>query len=607
MDECRAAMEASLSSLKHRGPDAHGMLSGEGYTLGHTRLSIIDLANSHQPMSSPDGRFELSYNGEIYNYRELRLELSSQWDFRSDGDTEVILAGLALQGPSFFKKLSGMWSIILWDKNNQQLLLSRDRFGKKPLYYCSTERYFAAASEIPALKNLLPNQVFSESKSGLVDFIRHGFFRAGETIYENILEVLPGHNLFIDFKQSTSELKPYWALQNKVFDGTKADAEVQFKALFLNSLKQRLTGDVDIGCLLSGGIDSSIVVSCLKKDFGVSPRTFTIGFSDKSYDESKSAAFMADYLGLSNETEIIKSFNYKDIIDLLDQNVGQPFGDASILPSALVSRLASKSVKVCLTGDGADEVLSGYQRYQARIMYQWYIRIPLRVRAMISKVVRNIPASHKHHSRSLLKKAQLFLELVERYEFSNSYLVPRVLSEEHERQFFPFIQQNRGIGDDTCFDGYLDDVLRMMASDIETYLPQDILLKTDRASMAHSLELRSPFLDHELVEFAFSLPRTWHRRGLKGKRLLRDSMHDYLPERIWNKRKQGFSMPLGHWFLGELGDQLLDMTSGVGLEPAIVTGIQQSLKVHRSREKDLSLFLWPMFTYLHWHNKEYCT
>lgn len=605
MDERRAVMEASLSSLKHRGPDAHGILAGEGYALGHTRLSIIDLANSHQPMSSPDGRFELSYNGEIYNYRELRLELSSQWDFRSDGDTEVILAGLVLQGPSFFKKLSGMWSIILWNREHQQLLLSRDRFGKKPLYYCSTALSFAAASEIPALKKLLPNQIFSESKSGLVDFIRHGFFRAGETIYENILEVLPGHSLFIDFKQSTIEQKPYWTLPNKAFDGTKADAEVQFKALFLNALKQRLAADVEIGCLLSGGIDSSIVLSCLKKDFGVSPRTFTIGFTDKSYDESKSAAFMADYLGVSNETEIIKSFNYKDIIDLLDQNIGQPFGDASILPSALVSRLASKSVKVCLTGDGADEVLSGYQRYQARIMYQWYIRIPFSVRAMISRAVMKFPASHKHHSRSLLKKAQLFLELVERYECSNSYLVPRILSAEHERQFFPFIEHNKGIGDDTCFDGYLDDVLKMMVSDIETYLPQDILLKTDRASMAHSLELRSPFLDYELVEFAFSLPRSWHRRGFKGKRLLRDSMHDYLPERIWNKRKQGFSMPLGNWFLGELGDQLLDMTSGVCLNPEVSNGIQQSLKVHRSREKDLSLFLWPMFTYLHWHNKEY--
>jgi asparagine synthase (glutamine-hydrolysing) len=598
-------METSLSALKYRGPDAQGLVVGIGYALGHTRLSIIDLANSHQPMLSPDQRFELSFNGEIYNYRQLRLELESRWNFCSDGDTEVVLAGLILEGQSFCKKMSGMWSIIFWDNLKKELLLSRDRFGKKPLYYYQSENEFAAASEIPALKTLLPGHEFCESSEQVVDFIRHGFFRSGKTIYKNVAEVLPGHCIAINLNQFVSKQESYWKLQPREFLGSKADAEAQFKELFLKSLQQRLVADVEVGCLLSGGVDSSIITSCLKKEFGISLRTFTVGFTDKSYDESDNAAYVAEYLGVPNEIDIVESLNYNDLIELLDNHVGQPFGDASLLPTALVSKLASKSVKVCLSGDGADEVLSGYQRYQARSMYQWYIRIPSSIRSLIRRSLKCFPASHKHHSRSVLKKAQLFVDLMERYERSNSYLVPKTLSPEDEFSLFPFLNQQKEMEDATCLDGYFDDVLKMMACDLSIYLPQDILLKSDRASMANSLELRSPFLDYELVEFAFSLPRKWHRRGALGKCMLRDSMSSYLPDRVWGKRKQGFSMPLGGWFMGGLGDRLSVLAHDSTVDKEVSGGILKALQLHREREQDFSLFLWPMFSYLHWRQKEY--
>lgn len=604
-EEARHRIEIATKQLAHRGPDDCGIASEQGWAIGHTRLSIVDLVGSQQPIWSPDKRFVLSFNGEIYNYQVLREELKAVWNFTTQGDTELVLAGLIRYGTDFFQKMSGMWAIVFFDTELKKVIMSRDRFGKKPLYYIPSVDGLCAASEVPALKPLNAGLPLQESPQARADFFRYGFFRPGTSSYQEIKEVKAGHVLEYCFEHNginVKELK-YWSLDRQVFDGNAEEAAEVFRDLFKSSVRNRIIADVEIGVLLSGGVDSSLISAVAKKDFNQSLRTFSIGFESKSYDELGDARFVANFLGVGNTSEVVAELNPDTAFELISNHCGQPFGDASILPMALVAQLAAKHVKVCLTGDGADEVFSGYQRYQARLMYHWYKRVPAPLRKVFSNLVNSLPASQAHHSRSVVKKAQLFDALINRYEHYDDFLVPRILQPEDEALLFPQLAD---------FDRYVpssarseqDDLSAMMISDLSMYLPQDILLKADRASMAHSLELRSPFLDHKLVEFAFSLPREWHRKGFKGKRLIQRSMESYLPSRVWNKRKQGFALPLGDWFIGRLGDRFNELLADSKLEPEWKAGLKKALDLHRSRTKDYSLFLWPALTYLHWYHLE---
>jgi len=278
--------------------------------------------------------------------------------------------------------------------------------------------------------------------------------------------------------------------------------------------------------------------------------------------------------------------------------LGQPFGDASILPTVSVSQLASREVKVCMTGDGADEVFSGYQRYQARLLYDVYLRLPRPFTALFEKALGLTQPSHSHHSQSIVRKAQLFMDLLKAFKLDSSYAGPRVLPLLDERYYFGdsiFSIFNR-----TNFEGFQDGVMQMMRQDMDAYLPQDILMKSDRASMLSSLELRSPFLDHELVEFAFSLPRNWHRSGALGKKIIRDAMAHQLPRSVWKKRKQGFSVPLGEWFLGGLGEIFMDMLLAVDVDDRLRSGCAAMLKDHQSGKKNNGIALWNFFSYLSW-------
>lgn len=604
--DAQTLISSSLRKLHHRGPDDSAFLLGDGYAIGHTRLSIVDLATSQQPMRSNCGRYCLSFNGEIYNYKELRAELVPYWSFKSEGDSEVVLAGLVTQGVSFLQKLKGMWAIVLFDTLDLTLRLSRDRFGKKPLYYSSMASRFCCASEIPAMRSLLATLSLSENLGARADFFRYGYCRPSETHFSDIQEVLPGHEMLVDFSKGNHDVcsRPYWGVSSGEFSGSEGEAHECFKGLFREAVHRRLEADVEVGAMLSGGVDSSLVSAVAKNDYGQELRTFSIGFESASYDESQDAKYMADFLGVSNTTEIIRSVEPELIFSLIDNQSGQPFGDASILPCALAAKLASQNVKVCLTGDGADEVFCGYQRYQARILYSWYERIPRPLRSVLRRSIRQLPASHHHHSGSVLKKIQLFFDLMARYENGNDYLVPRVLMPEDEAILFPLFMEESQYLPPIALEGTLDDVLRMMVSDLTMYLPQDILFKTDRSSMAHSLELRSPFLDHELVEFALSLPRNWHRKRGQGKRIVRESMAEYLPDRIWRKRKQGFSMPLGEWFMGSLGDNLSSLCFADFVEPELSEGVLRALSWHREKRKDMSQFLWSTLTYMHWRQTE---
>lgn len=593
----RARILTATQALAHRGPDDQGVVVEDIWAMGHRRLSIVDLDASRQPMSDPDGRFHLAYNGEIYNYAALRNELSDRWGFRTRGDTEVLLAGLILDGTDFLQRAEGMWAFALWDAQARVLVLGRDRMGKKPLYYEHDGERFACASELPALKYLALGP-WREDTDSTADFLRYGYCLPGYTSYAGVREVLPGH---VARWSPTGEViqSAYWQLQpaRPAFEHREAVARV--RATLEESVRRRLVADVEVGAFLSGGVDSSLVCALAAPQLEHRLQTFTIGFSEAAFDERPYARLAAATLSTEHHEEVLDGWDEHHLERLVLDHVGQPFGDASLLPTTLVSQVAAARVKVALSGDGGDELFSGYQRYQARSLLRWYTRLPPPLRKTAEAAVRALPEPTAHHSRSLLKKAHLFLDVVARQKAEQPYVAPLMFAPEPFRELAPELagQGHPPPGIPAVTDG--DDIHQMMAADALVYLPQDILVKVDRASMAHGLETRAPFLDSKLVSLAFNLPRRWHRRGYSGKRLLRKACGPLLPEQLWRRRKQGFGVPLHAWFRGDLGRRFREEVSAHS-GPLAHAACLRLLDEHNARRRDHGYRLWLIYVYLLW-------
>ncbi|MDT8388783.1 MAG: asparagine synthase (glutamine-hydrolyzing) [Thiogranum sp.] len=594
-DTIRGKVGAALDKLAHRGPDAAGIHVAGNAVSGHRRLSIIDLEHSRQPMVSPCGRYTLSFNGEIYNFRTLRPTLDQQWQFTTQGDTEVLLAGLVTEGLAFVDRLEGMWAFSFWDNTTETLYLSRDRIGKKPLYYQISEGGIAAASELPALRLMAP-AAWNEDADSTADYLRYGFYLPGHTAYCEVLEVLPGHHLTWSPGQGAVQTR-YWRIDPQAAAERNSDTGALISAL-TSAVEKRLVADVEVGAFLSGGVDSSLIVALLRQS-GVHPKTFTIGFEDQAYDERRYASQVAAHLQTEHYEQVLGGWDVQRLFTLLKEHVGQPFSDSSLLPTALVSALAAQHVKVVLSGDGADELFSGYQRYQASTLLRWYSRLPGALRHNIPKLVRSLPEPMAHHSRSLLKKAHLFVDLAEAHDDTTPYIAPALYSPAQFADFAPGLIQHGhqppGIPAQTA----PDDIGRMMLADALVYLPQDILAKVDRASMACSLEARTPFLDTRVIELAFSQPGNSHRNSLHGKRLLHAAFADLLPANIWRRRKQGFSVPIHDWFRGAMGEDLEQLLATLVL-PFNVRVVSDLLKEHRAYRRDHGHRLWNLYNYCVW-------
>lgn len=600
-DQLKARTSAALKKIAHRGPDGEGTESQSSWAIGHRRLSIIDLGGSAQPMVDTQRRFFLAYNGEVYNYKELRESLQPQWQFTSNGDTEVVLAGLVLHGPKFLTRMEGMWAFALWDSQTETLLLSRDRMGKKPLYYNATNEGIACASELPSLRILFSGD-WQEDLKSTGDYFRYGFFLPGYTAYKNVFEVLPGHYLTWS-PHKPVEHKSYWSLQPGEFSGTLQDAEKKIRSTLIHAVERRLVADVEVGAFLSGGIDSSLITGIVRRELHKPLKTFTIGFQETAFDERKFAKIVAEAFGTEHHEETLTQWSEEELEQLILQHVGQPFADASLLPTTLVSKIAGRHVKVVLSGDGADELFSGYQRYQARVLMRWYSRLPKRLRSNTEKLIRALPEPMAHHSRSLLKKAHLFLDITARQAAETPYTAPLLFSPNNLHQLAPELVSQGQCPQSIPEATEPDDIHHMMAADSLIYLPQDILLKVDRASMAQSIEARAPFLDRELVELAFNLPRQWHRHGISGKQLLRKGFSDLLPQALWQRRKQGFGVPLHDWFRGTLGDQL-QQWSRESTTLLSSSAISKLLHEHRERKRDHGYRLWLIYVYLLWRRNQ---
>lgn len=599
-DTLREQATRALDRITHRGPDEGGIHANHNLVAGHRRLSILDLQSSRQPMFAADQRYVLCYNGEIYNFRELKAALSEHWQFRTEGDTEVLLAGLVVHGPRFLERMEGMWAFAFWDEQRRTLLLSRDRMGKKPLFYRGRGRELCCASELPALR-CLGSEIWEEDADSSADFLQYGYYLPGTTAYRRVHEVLPGHYLLWSPGDAPVE-HPYWSLRTDRYAGTRVQAAEAVRDGFQASVSRRMVADVEVGAFLSGGIDSSLVTAVMSTHCGVSPRTFTIGFDEAAYDEREYARMVAKRYRTRHHEECLQSWNADRLKTLVLRHMGQPFSDSSLLPTALVSELAGRHVKVALSGDGGDELFAGYYRYKARTMLRWYTRLPRCLRNRVSRVVPGLPEAGSGWFQSLLRKIQLFVDVTDRMACESPYIAPL----NYSRSVFSALSPDlAGRGHEAGLlpaETSLDDIQSMMLADALVYLPQDVLVKVDRASMAHSLEVRAPFLDSGLVELAFSLPREWHYHGLSGKHMLRQSFSGLLPECLWNRRKQGFGVPIHRWFregLGEELEQYLRVHQGP-LQTGFVHGMLES---HRSGRRDHGYRLWNIYVYLLWHSQ----
>lgn len=601
-DDLLAAGAAALARLRHRGPDDEGLEAEAPWLLGHRRLSIVDLRGSHQPMWDVSRRYCLVFNGEIYNYLELRKELEAYWHFRTRGDTEVLLAGLVRWGPTYLQRAEGMWALALWDSSERRLLMARDRMGKKPLFFrWASDTAFACASELPALR-ALSCEPWREDPDATADYLRYGFALPGTTAYLGVQELLPGH--FAEWHPGRPPRQcPYWRLVLEPFKGSKQEAAEELRNRLRTAVSRRLVADVEVGSFLSGGVDSSLITSLAVELSSAPVQTFAIGFTDPSFDERPFARQVAGRLGTRHHEDCLDTLAPETLESLVFDVVGEPFADPSLLPTARVAQLAARHLKVALSGDGGDELFSGYQRYQARAMLRWYTRCPRAIRVMIETGVRALPEPLAHHSRSLIKKAHLFIEAAKREGTDKAYVAPRVLSSEQLALVSPELVPHGHRAPMLHTEMDLDSVQEMMAFDSLVYLPQDILRKVDRATMAHSLEARAPFLDSSLIAFSLSLPRHWHRHGLVGKRLLREAFSQYLEPATWQRRKQGFSVPVGAWFRGALGDELRHLAAS-DPGPLRRQGIDCLLKLHRSNRRDLGLVLWTLYVYLLWRARQ---
>lgn len=588
--------KAALDLLYRRGPNEQNVVRKDNWILGHTRLSIIDLGGSHQPMEGPGGSSYLSFNGEIYNFQTLRRKLENAWRFTTSGDTEVLLAGLTLHGIDFIRQLEGMWAFIFWDKKKQALLACRDPLGKKPLYFRNNSRGIFFASELPALKQLDPHN-WDEDVTASRSIIKHGFTNPGTTAYQLTYELKPGHYLNWSPRSDIAQ-QQYWELptyRNSRLSFDDACGLISQK--IESAVKKRMISDVELGAFLSGGIDSSIIAMLAQRQTNHPLQTFTVKFPDKGYDESRYARLVAKKISSQHHEIEVAQPTLSDLIPLLKNSLGQPFGDPSILPTYSLCNATARHVKVALSGDGADEVFSGYQRYQARVLLHWYHRIPPLWRRTTESLISRLPDSFSHHSRSLIKKAKEFTRLANTHEFINGYIAP-IISEDL------FLEPNPAKQHENARDFKPSSLEEMMHRDMLVYLPQDILTKVDRASMYSSLEVRSPFLDTDLIQTAFNLPISYHRSLLTGKKLLRSIYCDNLPSAIVKRRKQGFTNPIYSWFQGEVGEQILSMNRETN-SILSTTALEKSLALHRAGHRDMSLPLWNVLVYLLWKTYAY--
>ncbi|MDQ6909535.1 MAG: asparagine synthase (glutamine-hydrolyzing) [Actinomycetota bacterium] len=600
-----SAVRRQLLTIEHRGPDSWGIHTAPGAACGQTRLAVIDISGSDPPITDESGKVGVAFNGEIYNYRHLRRSLLRQGHrFGTEGDTEVI-AHLAetLEPVDVASALDGMFSFAVWDEARRRLLLGRDRMGKKPLYYWTDRATLVFGSEIKAV--LAHPSVPRQLEPGAIHaYLGRGYVPTPRTFFDGILAVPPGHVLVFTPGMQV-ELLRYWdpqipgTSQTSELDVTLCEAAEQARALLSAAVQRRLLADVPLGAFLSGGVDSSAIVALMAESAAGRPvQTFTIGFEDGSgLDERPYAKQVARHCGTDHFEFVVKP----DALELVERLVwhhDQPFGDSSAIPMFLLSELTRNHVTVALCGDGGDEIFAGYERFAAALAVDRYQRLPRRLRGMARSAAARVPSSaFASRARSLQR---FFAEAEKPADLALQAWVSPV-SDAWRDAFLPEPTDNAGAAHDNAWASSEGGKLlpRLLDLNLRTYLLDDLLPKADRMSMAHGLEVRSPFLDTGLVEFALRLPPRLQLRGFSRKRVLKSAVRDLLPPAILRRRKRGFAVPVDRWFRSDLAAFVTDRLTNPHarlrrhLRPA---AIDSMLAEHASGTNNHGHALWTLLT-----------
>ncbi len=579
----------ALESISYRGPDSSNYISQKEFVFGHNRLAVLDLSKSaSQPMQSVSGGLIVVFNGEIYNHKALRAQLlSSGYEFQSHSDTEVILHGYDAWGDKVFEKLDGMFSIGIFDARSNELFLARDRSGKKPLFYAIRGKTLVFASEIKAIlaSGFLAPEL---EEKALSFFMAFGYVPAPQTNYKGIVQLEPASILKYS-KDGAVRIWRYWRAPfgDAPQEPLVSSAQKEIRRLVESSVRNRLEADVSIGAFLSGGVDSSIIVAAMTRLLGHPVNTFSIVFpKNAAYDEGGYARLVAKKFA-SEHTEYEVTPASFDLIEKLVDLYDGPFGDYSALPTYLVSKLARERVTVALTGDGGDELFCGYPRFVAG---EWAEKIPQMARILLGST-NSIPMSgtlNRFCRMSRFLRVSM-LPLPERMTAWSTFIGSKETLE-WSKSLFP-MAEDKGV------------LSRILAHNFETYLPYDLLVKADRASMAHGLELRSPFLDTALIEYAARLPASMLRVGRDTKWILKQAFSDLLPPEIMNRSKMGFGMPLGTWFRNEWAGNIHDYLDSSNaklygyVDPIFV---RRLLNDHMKGTHDYSGPLWLLMTVEIW-------
>lgn len=615
-------------SLRHRGPDAGDLWVDPGarMALGHRRLSIIDLTPAGaQPMVSSCGRFVLSYNGEVYNADALRPELAAAGRrFLGHSDTEVIVEGIAQWGLApTLERLIGMFAMAVWDRRERVLHLVRDRLGIKPMYWAEHEGGLRFGSELKALRADAQWQPALD-RDALAAYLRLGYLPGPQSIYRGVYKLPPGTVLTLR-SEGAPEIQPFWSLDQVVRDGQAArcaapeeEAADELDALLGDAVRRRMVADVPLGAFLSGGIDSTTVVALMQKASARPVRSFSIGFREAGYDEAPHAAAVARHLGTDHTELYVSPEHAREIIPRLPDIYDEPFADSSQIPTYLVSEMTRRHVTVALSGDGGDELFAGYNRYfQGRRMMGALNRLPPAARGLAAAGIRTLsPATWSRLAEALPERHRPRLFGDKLHKLAGVLADADGAGEFYRRLISLWTEPERVVRGATEPPGLLGDprsaqlipdvVERMQYLDTRLYLPDDILTKVDRASMAVSLEARVPFLDHRVVAFAWTLPPAMKAQGGVGKRLLRRVLYRYVPEALVERPKMGFGVPIDAWLRGPLrpwAEALLDerrlAADGI-FDPA---PIRERWREHLDGTRNWQYSLWAVLMFQAWKER----
>jgi asparagine synthase (glutamine-hydrolysing) len=583
-----------IATLRHRGPDDHGLVADGPAALGAARLSIIDVAGSHQPIAIEGGAVTVVQNGEIYNYVELRADLQRAGrHFATAGDTEVIAHLYAAWGLDGFRKMRGMFAIAIWDAPKRRLVLARDRAGKKPLYLLQGPRELLFAS-VPKSILTAAGDTPAVNAEALLSFFTFGYVAGERSVFTGMRRVMPGTALVVEVDSGRHHVEPFWQWPVAPEHDTLSteDAIARLRAELTEAVRIRLRSDVPLGAFLSGGMDSAAVLALMTKQLDRPVKTFTIGFGDPTYDEVSEARATAAHFGADHHDQVVAPDCVR-VAETLAAHYDEPFADASAIPTFHVAELARQHVTVCLTGDGGDELFAGYTPYADALARSGSAPVAA-LRAVIGAGARYVPV----HARGKGRLSTLGLGpeawFVWRRTVFPDYLLRQVV-EPDIRKAAGMLPESRAIADIRAGSGTL--LARLQQWDQRHYLPDDILVKVDRATMAHSLEARCPFLDHEVIALAAQQSSARHGDALTTKRLFREVVRPWLPAAVLDRPKRGFGVPLRRWFqekmIGWARDILLDPRSRQRgwTRPAEVAAL---LRQHESGSRDHAKRIWAL-------------